>query len=316
MKALVTGGAGFIGSHLTEHLVQEGMEVRVVDNLTTGRLQNIVDLLPDIELIKGNLIDWEVREMATEGVDVVFHVASIPSVPFSLKSPMVSHSQGSHLTALLLHSSVRAGVKKFIYSSSSSVYGEGNPKLSKEEDQLPSPISPYAATKLAGEMYVRAWAKSYDIDTCSLRYFNVYGPKQKHNNPYSGVLSLFCDSFLNKGPLVVYGDGMQCRDFTYVDDVVTANLKAAETTENLEGAVFNIASGRSYNLNHVIRILNELTDQNRVPEYRAARDGDIKCSVASTIRARLCFGFDAKTHLKDGLWETLQYMSESGKRRS
>jgi UDP-glucose 4-epimerase len=312
MKVLVTGGAGFIGSHLVERLVGEPdvQSVRVVDNFSTGDCQNLQPFMSRIELIEGNLVETDVRERAVRGIDVIFHEAAIPSVTRSVEHPAETHWNGAHLTMGLLESARRSGVRRLVFAASSSSYGE-TPELPKHEDMPPRPLSPYAATKVACEQYVRAYAKCYALDTVSLRYFNVFGPRQSASSPYSGVLARFSEAFCRKKTLTIFGDGEQSRDFTYVTNVVHANLLAARCPKPLGGDVLNIGAGQRTTLNEVITILNEITGERRKPEYQPGRVGDVRHSLASIERARQVLGFRPFVSLREGLVQTLAWYANS-----
>jgi UDP-glucose 4-epimerase len=312
MKVLVTGGAGFIGSHLVERLLNEPTVtgVRVADNLATGRRENIQPFLDRIEFIEGDLGDENVRARAVTGVEVIFHEAAIPSVPRSVEAPVENHLNGAHLTLLMLDSARRHNVRRFIYAGSSSAYGESE-RLPKVEDMAPAPLSPYAASKLAGEHYVAAFAKCYALDAVTLRYFNVFGPRQDPASPYSGVLARFCAAFQGNGDITIFGDGEQSRDFTYVADVVQANFLAAQAPGRLAGQVLNVGTGQAQTLNAIVRALNELTGARKVPRYAPARTGDVRHSLADISRARKVLGFEPRVNFKDGLLRTLQWYGPS-----
>lgn len=312
MKALVTGGAGFIGSHLIEQLLREPdiEHVRAIDNFSTGRLQNIEPFRSRIEFLEGNLLDDEIREQAVHGMDVVFHQAAIPSVPRSIDDPFAAHLNGVHATVLLLESARRAGVRRLVFAGSSSAYGE-TPRLPKHEGMPPQPLSPYAATKVACEQYLRVYALCYPLDTVCLRYFNVFGPRQDPFSPYSGVIARFCLAFCRGSGLTIFGDGKQSRDFTYVANVVRANLLAARYSGRLQGEIFNIAAGERTSLNQLVAILNEITDQARRPEYQPKRTADILHSLADIGKAREVLKYSPSVSLQEGLVRTLAwYQSE------
>lgn len=308
LRVLVTGGAGFVGSHLCTRLLnhQRVASVRVIDNLSTGKRSNIESILPQIEFVEGDLNDGPLLQKALGGIDVVFHVAAIPSVPRSVKEPVQSHLNGSHMTLLLLDAAVKAGVRRVIYSASSSAYGD-TPSLPKTESMLPRPKSPYAATKLAGEHYMKVFAECYPIDTCSLRYFNIFGPRQDPQSPYSGVLARFCTAYCNGDPMMIHGDGEQSRDFTYVDNAVDANILAMQRKDDLHGDVFNIACGERVTLNEVVSKLNEITGHNRLPEHGPARPGDVKHSMADISKAGEELGYIPLVSFREGLSKTLEW---------
>jgi nucleoside-diphosphate-sugar epimerase len=303
--ALVTGGAGFIGSHLVEGLLARGYKVRVLDNFATGRRENLADVLPRIELLEGSVTNLTTARSAMRGVEVVFHQAALPSVPRSVKNPLESNEVNITGTLNILVAARDAGVKRVVYAASSSAYGD-QPTLPKVETMPPDPLSPYAIAKLAGEMYARAFTQLYGLSTVSLRYFNVFGPRQDPTTQYAGVLAKFCTCAVEGKPYPVYGDGEQSRDFTYVANVVAANIRAAECA--VEGApVINIACGERTTLNQIIAVLNELTGQNLPAQYGAPRAGDVRHSHADITRARTLLGYAPEIDLREGLRRTLEW---------
>jgi UDP-glucose 4-epimerase len=308
MRVLITGGAGFIGSHLVEQLLHEpGVAlVRVADNFSTGARTNLEPFLDRIELIEGDLALDQVRETAVRGVDVIFHEAAIPSVPRSVEDPLEAHRNGAQVTALLAESARRAGVRRLVFAASSSAYGD-SPHLPKHEDLAPTPLSPYAATKVACEQILCAYARCYPIDTVSLRYFNIFGPRQDPSSPYSGVIARFCTAFCRGDPLTIFGDGEQSRDFTYVANVVRANLLAARHPGRLQGEVFNVGAGERTSLNELVAVLNGITGQHRIPEYQPARAGDVRHSLADVRKAEAGLGYRPIVSLREGLIETLAW---------
>jgi UDP-glucose 4-epimerase len=306
MNVLITGGAGFIGSHLAERALAEGATVRVLDNLSTGRAENLAPFSGRIEFIEADLQDDEARERAVKGVDVVFHQAAIPSVPRSIDRPVESHLSGAHATLLLLDSARRSGVRRVVFAASSSAYGDKE-VLPKEESMLPEPISPYGASKVACEQYVRAFARCYDLDAVSLRYFNIFGPRQDPSSPYSGVIALFCQSFVRDEPITIFGDGEQSRDFTYVANAVEANWLAATAKNRLDGEVLNVGCAERITLNHMLATLNELTGQQREATHAAPRPGDVRHSQADLTRIRQRLGYRPKVSFRDGLAKTLEW---------
>jgi UDP-glucose 4-epimerase len=309
LNALVTGGAGFIGSHLTERLVAEGgagVCVRVVDNLRTGKRGNLRPVLRRIEFLEGDLLEAEVRERAVRDVEVVFHLAALPSVPKSVRDPVESHYQGAHATLLLLDACRRRKVRRVIFASSSSVYGD-DPELPKREEMLPQPMSPYAASKLAGESYLSAFARCYGLEAISLRYFNIFGPRQDPGSPYSGVIALYCLAFLRGRPFTLCGDGRQSRDFTYVANAVEANWLAARAPGTFRGEAFNVACGRRQTLNRMIRTLNQLTGLNRAPLRAPPRPGDVRHSQADLTRIGERLGYRPVVDFRRGLQLTLEW---------
>lgn len=303
--ALVTGGAGFIGSHLVEGLLARGYKVRVLDNFATGKRENLKEVLTQIELLEGSVTNLTTARSAMRGAEVVFHQAALPSVPRSVKNPLESNEANTTGTLNVLVAARDAGVKRVVYAASSSAYGD-QPTLPKVETMTPDPLSPYAIAKLAGEMYARAFTQLYGLLTVSLRYFNVFGPRQDPTTQYAGVLAKFCTCAVEGKPYPVNGDGEQSRDFTYVANVVEANIRAAENP--IEGApVLNIACGERTTLNQIIAILNELTGQNLPAQYGPEREGDVRHSHADITRARTLLGYAPHIDLREGLRRTLEW---------
>jgi len=302
--ALVTGGAGFIGSHLVEALLKEGYRVRVVDNLATGRHANLAHLQGQFEWIEGNVADFAVSRRSAEGVDHVFHQAAIPSVPRSVREPLSSHESGPTATINMLEAARLAGVRRFIFAASSSAYGD-TIELPKHEDMLPKPLSPYAAGKLAGEHYVRVYAQTMGLDAVSLRYFNIFGPRQDPSSPYSGVISIFIERMSRGKRPTVYGDGNQTRDFTYVASAVSANLAAMRHPEPLGGEVFNVGVGERIRLLDLVASLNTILGTNFEAELLPARAGDVRDSLASLERIRRVLGYQPQVSFEEGLRRTV-----------
>jgi UDP-glucose 4-epimerase len=302
---LVTGGAGFIGSHLVEALSGEGFGVRVVDNLATGRLSNLAYLAGRYEWIEGDLADFSVCRRAVEGVDCVFHHAAIPSVPRSVREPLASHESGPTATINLLEAARLAGVRRFIFAASSSAYGD-TIDLPKHEEMLPAPLSPYAAGKLAAEHYVRVYAQTMGLDGVSLRYFNIFGPRQDPSSPYSGVISIFIKRMSQGERPTIYGDGTQTRDFTYVANVVAANLAAIQRTEPLGGIVLNVGAGQSIRLLDLVSTLNAILGTKLEPEFQPQRPGDVRDSLASLDRIRRTLGYEPTVSFDEGLRRTVE----------
>lgn len=305
---LVTGGAGFIGSHLAERLVTEGYEVRVVDNLATGALDNIAHLHGRIDLVIGDLCEPKVCERAVDGVETVYHLAALPSVPRSLADPWGSHNANVNATVRLLQACHAARVRRIVYSSSSSVYGD-TPVLPKNEAVEPLPRSPYAASKLASEQYVLAYARAGLIDGIALRYFNVFGPRQDPNSPYAAVIPLFLRAALEEKPAPIFGDGEQTRDFTYVDNVVEANLKAAQAPASSSGSPVNVGAGQRTSLNQLLGLVREVTGREVEAEYRPVRAGDVRDSLASLDRVRALTGYEPLIGIREGLMRTWSWMT-------
>lgn len=304
---LVTGGAGFIGSHLVRALVRRGDRVRVLDNLSTGSLQNLSELRGEIEFVHGDAADAATALRAVRGADVVFHEAALPSVSRSIEDPLASHRDCTTATVSLLDAARRHGVRRFVYAASSSAYGDADVDVKTES--LPArPISPYAAAKLAGEYYCRAFAASYGLPTVCLRYFNVFGPRQDPASPYSAVIPLFITKMLQGESPTIFGDGLQSRDFTFVDNVVAGNLCAAEApVEQAAGRVFNIAMGRSISLLDLVELLNDRLGTSLRPRFEPARTGDVKHSLADTSAAQTALGYRPAIDLPTGLQRTIDY---------
>lgn len=302
---LATGGAGFIGSALVRRLVAEGHRVRVVDNFSTGSPANLAEVAGRIELIEGDLADPRVAQQAVKGMTFVLHQAAIPSVPRSIEDPLASNRANVDATLNLLVAAREAGVRRFVYASSSSVYGNTE-TLPKVETMPESPVSPYALTKYAGERYCVLFHQLYGFPTVSLRYFNVFGPRQNPNSPYAAVIARFVAASCNGGHPVVHGDGQQSRDFTYVDNVVDANLLACERP-GVEGMVFNIGTGTRYSLNEILAMLTQLAGRALTPIYAAPRAGDVPHSQASIERARRHLGYEPRVDFVEGLRRTLAW---------
>jgi UDP-glucose 4-epimerase len=304
-SCLVTGGAGFIGSHLATRLVAEGKQVRILDNLSTGSRENIEHIINEVEFIEGDVTDMETVAAAVEGVETVFHQAALASVPLSIENPLATHAACVTGTVNLLDASRRAGVRRVVYAGSSSAYGD-SPELPKRESQVPQTVSPYAAAKLAGEYYGESFAAVYDLEVVRLRYFNVFGPRQDPNSPYSAVIPLFAAALLEGRTPRIYGTGEQSRDFVFVENVVQANLLAA-TVPGVSGRVYNVASGTSISivelLEKICRVLNVRFD----PEYHPPRTGDILHSWADISRIREELGYEVEIDLDAGLEKTLDF---------
>jgi UDP-glucose 4-epimerase len=318
--ALVTGGAGFIGSHLVEELVRRGYRVRVVDNLSTGRMQNLEGIqthefwLADLQgntkrLLRGYPDSLTTAQEAVIGVDVVFHLACLPLVAESVKNPVAAHDNGSHLTLLMLDAARLAGIRKFVCASSSAVYGN-DPRLPKEESMSFMPASPYAATKAAGEAYCDAFSRCYDMDVVSMRFFNVYGPRQRADSQYSGAIARFMDAIKQDRPPTIFGDGLQTRDFVYVSDVVEALILASES-KAAAGKAINVGSGQAISIKDLAMEVSALNN-GLPPVYATARLGDVTHTRASTNLAEQLIGFKAKTTIRDGLRKTWEWYSRHG----
>ncbi|MGP0063401.1 MAG: SDR family oxidoreductase [Isosphaeraceae bacterium] len=308
--ALVTGGAGFIGSHLVEALLVEGYRVRVLDNLATGRLSNLAHLEGRFEWIEGDAADFAVCRRAAEGVDYVFHQAAIPSVPRSVKEPLSSHESGPTATINMLEAARLAGVRRFLFAASSSAYGDTT-ELPKHEDMLPRPLSPYAAGKLAGESYVRVYAQTMGLDGVSLRYFNIFGPRQDPSSPYSGVISLFIKWMSQGRRPTIFGDGEQTRDFTYVANAVAANLAAMRHPDPIGGEVFNVGVGQRIRLLDLVAALNGIFGTDLEAELQPSRPGDVRDSLASLDRIGRILGYRPIVPFEEGLRRTVAASRDS-----
>jgi nucleoside-diphosphate-sugar epimerase len=306
---LVTGGAGFIGSHIAEELVKRGERVRVIDNLSTGKPENLHHLMREIEFIEGDLLDQETTIQAMEGIDFVLHQAAIPSVPRSIQDPKGSTENNLNGTLHLLLAARDAGVKRLVYASSSSVYGD-SPTLPKKEDFPPAPLSPYAASKLAGEYYCQVFSQVYGLETVSLRYFNVFGPRQDPLSLYAAVIPAFIAAALAKRPLVVYGDGEQTRDFSFVANVVQANLLACEV-EGIAGETFNVGGGDQTSLNQLVKELQMIVNTDLKIEYADPRPGDVKHSLASVEKAQKFMGYESAIQFGEGLRRTVEWFAST-----
>jgi len=302
---LVTGGAGFIGSHIAAALVARGDRVRVLANLSTGRLTNLEPIRQQIEFVEGDITDAALVGRLMQGVDCVFHEAALASVPASIETPLASHAACATGTVTVLDAARRAGVRRLVYAASSAAYGD-QPTSSKREPDLPSPISPYGAAKLAGEYYCQAFTATYGFQTVCLRYFNVYGPRQDPNSPYSAVIPLFLSAMLAGRQPTIYGDGRQSRDFTYVANVVHANLLAAERP-GVAGRVFNVGNGRSTDLLVLLESLNRLLGTQVKPIFAPARPGDVRESLADITQTRALLGFEPQVDFEEGLRRSIDY---------
>ena len=309
-KVLVTGGAGFIGSNLSEELIRQGARVTIIDDLTTGFRENLEDIDGDFDFIEGDINDDAALSKAIDGAEIVFHEAALPSVPRSVEDPAETHRVCVDGTFNLLVKAKNIGVKRFIYAASSSAYGD-QPILPKVETMRPDPLSPYAVAKLTGEYYCRTFHHVYGLETISLRYFNVFGPKQNPASMYSGVISRFIDALLTGQPAIIYGDGEQSRDFTYIANVVDANIKAAQTTLGL-GETMNVANGERVTLNELLDILKRITNtSDAAADYQPVRSGDVKHSQADNRRAVECLGYSEIVGLEEGLRKTIDWWKSS-----
>ena len=305
---LVTGGAGFIGSHLSEALVHRGHRVRVVDNLITGKRRNL-DHLPGVEFVEGDLADAATAAAVVQGVDYVLHQAAIPSVPRSVKDPITSNRANVDASLNILVAARDAGVKRLVYAGSSSAYGD-TPTLPKREDMATNPLSPYALQKLVAEQYCQLFTRLYGLETVTIRYFNVFGPRQDPGSPYSGVISLFATALIEGTQPIIYGDGEQTRDFTYIANVVDGVLRAAETP-GAAGEVINVATGGRVSLNHLLHTMNGIVGSRIEAIYKEPRAGDVRDSQADITKARTLLGYAPLVELEEGLRATLEWCRTS-----
>jgi len=310
MKVVVTGGAGFIGSHLVRALLKRGDRVRVIDNFSTGKEENLSDIISDIDLCRGDIRDEALLAEMLAGIDAVLHQAALPSVPRSFADPVGTTAVNIGGTLALLEAARLTGVKRFVFASSSSIYGN-SPVSPKNESLPPGPLSPYAVSKLAGENYCRLYHKIYGIGTVSLRYFNVFGPGQSPDSQYAAVLPLFITAVLNSKQPVIYGDGTQSRDFTFIDNVVRANLLALDVPGVKGGEICNIACGSSTSLLDVIGLLEKFSGRRIEPRFDPPRSGDVKHSLASVEKAESILGYHPAVDFPEGLERTYKYFKES-----
>jgi nucleoside-diphosphate-sugar epimerase len=301
---LVTGGAGFIGSHITEELIRRGEQVRVVDSLITGHRKNLAHL-SGIDFLEGDLADLAVAKRAVQGVDYVLHQAAIPSVPRSVEDPITSNRANIDSTLNVLVAARDAGVKRVVYAGSSSAYGN-TPTLPKREDMPANPLSPYALQKLVGEQYMQMFTTLYGLETVTIRYFNVFGPRQDPSSPYSGVISVFAKALLADTAPTIYGDGEQTRDFTYVANVVDGVLRAVKAP-GASGQVVNVATGSRISLNTLFRTMRDIIGTRVEPSYGPTRHGDVKDSQADITRARTLLGYEPLVSFEDGLKKTVDW---------
>jgi nucleoside-diphosphate-sugar epimerase len=308
--AVVTGGAGFIGSHIADALTRNGLRVRVVDDLSTGHRENLEEIKGEVDFTQGSVADEQLLKKVLDGAELVFHEAAIPSVPRSVEQPRQSHVASVDGTFSLLLAARDRNVKRIVYAASSSAYGD-TPTLPKKEDMRPDPLSPYAVAKLVGEYYCQVFARVYGLETISLRYFNVFGPRQDPGSQYSGVVSRFISCLLNNQQPVIYGDGEQSRDFTYIDNVIDANLKAASVTSGF-GSVVNVANGERISLNQLLEELKAIVGKPEVKaSYQEARLGDVKHSLADISRARELLRYQPSVGLSEGLKRTIDWWKTS-----
>lgn len=310
MQVLVTGGAGFIGSHIVDELLRRGHTVRVLDNLATGRACNIAHVLPHIEFIEGSIADPEAAARAVQGCDGVLHQAAIPSVARSVEEPLASNEANVTGTLTMLVAARDAGVKRFVYAGSSSAYGD-NPELPKREEACALPRSPYAVAKLAGEQYTLLFGRLFPIETVAFRYFNIFGPRQNPASKYAAVVPSFARSMLDRKKIYVDGDGTQSRDFTFVANAVLANMCALEAP-GVSGELFNVGCGARYDLNTLIRELSGIIGVDPQVEYRHGRPGDVPHSLADISKARRMLGYEPVVNFREGLERVVASLQETG----
>jgi len=309
MRYLVTGGAGFIGSNTVDELVRRGHSVVVLDDLSSGKEDNLAEIRNKITIIKGSITDIEVVRKAMHGAEYVLHLAARTSVPRSVKDPIETNKINIDGTVNVLVAAKELKVKRVVFAASSSAYGE-TPTLPKVETMQPQPISPYGVTKFVGELYGQTFGRCYGLENVALRYFNIFGPRQDPGSPYSGVLAKFCTAFLEDTQPLVFGDGEQTRDFTYVDNAVQANLLACEAP-NVSGRVFNVGVGGRVSLNNVLRELGRITGKTLEAKYDPPRDGDIRDSQADISQAREFLGYEPQVSFEEGLARTFEWYGET-----
>src|ERR1700757_511329 len=305
MRYLVTGGAGFIGSNIVDELARRGHRVVVLDDLSSGKRTNLEHVAGKVDLHVGSITDLDTIQKACEGVDYVIHLAARTSVPRSVKDPIETNKINIDGTLNVLVAARDAKVKRVVFAASSSAYGE-TPTLPKVETMRPMPISPYGVTKFVGELYLQTFGRCYGLENVSLRYFNIFGPRQDPSSPYSGVLAKFCNAFLEGTQPAIFGDGEQTRDFTFVENAVQANLLACEAP-NVSGRVFNIGVGGRFSLNQTVGLLNKISGKNLEAKYEPGRDGDIRDSQADITQAREFLGYEPVVGFEEGLRPTFEW---------
>ncbi len=306
---LVTGGGGFIGNHIVRRLLDRDVRVRVLDNFSTGKPENLSDIRERVDVIEGDIRDMATVQHAVEGVDTIFHLAAQGSVPKSVEHPTAANEINITGTLHMLVAATGAGVRRFVYSASSSAYGD-TPKLPKMVDMLPRPQSPYAVSKLAGEHYCSCWWHVYGLETISLRYFNVFGPRQDPNSQYAAVIPAFVTRMLQGQRPVIYGDGEQSRDFCFIDNVVNANMRAAEAPQ-VQGDVVNVACAERTTLNEIVAQINELIGTDIQPEYAEVRPGDVRHSLADIAHTKDVLGYEPVVYFADGLRRSIDWYREN-----
>jgi nucleoside-diphosphate-sugar epimerase len=313
MKTLVTGGAGFIGSHIVCRLVEDGHDVTVLDNFSSGKRDNLAPVAKDVRIVEADVCDANTVCRLSEGRDVVFHEAAIVSVPYSVEHPERTHEVNIRGTLNVLLAARRSGVRRVVFASSAAVYGE-DPTLPKVETMLPEPISPYGVEKLTAEHYLRTFSRLYEVETVALRYFNVFGPRQDPSSPYSGVISVFASRIVNGQPIDVFGDGLQTRDFVYVANVVDANMAAA-SAKGANGGIYNIACGKRTTLLELADAIGGACGRTLEKRFRDARPGDVRDSLADIGRAREALGYAPRVGLHDGLRRLLEHEARASEAR-
>ena len=305
MKALITGGAGFIGSHIAQGLLAQGHQVIILDNLSTGRLENLKSFAEQVTFVEGDVRDADLLKGLCQGCQLVFHQAAVVSVPYSVEHPQETHDVNIQGTLNTLLAARAAGAQRLVFASSAAIYGE-DPVLPKQEEMRPTPSSPYAVEKITGEHYLSAFNRLYGLQTVALRYFNVFGPRQDPTSPYSGVISIFVNRLLAAQDPLIFGDGEQYRDFVFVEDVVAANLLAA-THPDAPGKAFNVGCGQRTSLNQLVKLLWELTGYEARPKYEEPRAGDIRESLADISRIVETLGYKPEVGVKEGLEALVAY---------
>jgi nucleoside-diphosphate-sugar epimerase len=309
---LVTGGAGFIGSSLARALIARGDRVRVIDNFSSGKRENLADIADRVELVEGDILDDRALARAIEGVELVFHEAAIPSVPKSMAEPIENHAANATGTLRVLEQARRAGIRRLVYAASSAAYGD-DPQLPKIETMPPAPISPYGGSKLAGEQYAQIYARAYGVETVCLRYFNVFGPRQDPASEYAAVIPKFITAALAGKQPRIFGDGSQSRDFCFIDNIIEANFKAAVADARaVSGGVFNVACGQATDLNRVVALIGDFLGQKLSAIYEDERAGDIKHSWADITAARTRLGYTAGISFAEGLGRTIDWYKTKG----
>jgi nucleoside-diphosphate-sugar epimerase len=308
---LITGGAGFIGSNLTEALLQRGHFVRVLDDFSTGKKENLFfdKAFPSLEIIEGDIRGHTICQKALRGIEYVFHQAALPSVQRSIEDPETSNAVNVGGTLNILIAARDEGVKRVVYASSSSIYGD-TPTLPKHEEMPPNPLSPYALQKYIGEQYCKLFYQLYGLETISLRYFNIFGPKQDPNSIYSAVIPRFIDALLHRRSPIIFGDGEQSRDFTYIENVVQANLLAI-SAKHLHGEIINIACGKRISLNQLLNILKEIVGSKLSPVYEETRKGDVKHSLADIRKGKEILNYEPKVGVEVGLKKTVEFFQKN-----